>query len=294
MLATLAMLGSANGLRLMPEEAIQFDRNEIIVMRPHRGQYSYLLSWPGGKIVDVGYFNRLNKSHLEAALTPRTCGIMFLAGPGVSPIGLSLAEVTEFARLHRLPVFVSAAATLPPRNHLKDYISDGADLVAMSGGKYLGATQTSGLLFGREDLIELARASTHPNHGLGRALKLSKEDIISAYLALKDYVEENEEERLANEVAFLTPLAQRIQSETSVTTTVELDTFRYFFPAIAIQCDIETIDATRLYEKLLAGNPRVFVRLYADCNVVALERTCTSDQLFHIAIDKIIEALNEH
>jgi L-seryl-tRNA(Ser) seleniumtransferase len=104
---------------------------------------------------------------------------------------------------------VDAAGELPPRSNLKAIIATGADLAAFSGGKAIRGPQATGILCGRRDLIgsallqmldmddhfELWEPPAHlidktklpgmPRHGIGRALKVSKEQIAALLTALK-------------------------------------------------------------------------------------------------------------
>jgi len=61
----------------------------------------------------------------------------------------------------------------------------GADLVAFSGGKGLRGPQGSGILTGRADLIRAARRQSSPHGGVGRAMKVSKEEIVGLLTALE-------------------------------------------------------------------------------------------------------------
>ena len=71
---------------------------------------------------------------------------------------LPLREVAEIAHARDLPVIVDAAEMLPPAENLRRFIEEGADLVAFSGGKAIGAPAASGMLAGRRDLILSATA----------------------------------------------------------------------------------------------------------------------------------------
>ena len=53
--------------------------------------------------------------------------------------------------------------------------------------------QGSGILCGRKDLIEAAAANASPAQFLGRAMKVTKEEIIGLLTALEIFVEEDEE-----------------------------------------------------------------------------------------------------
>ena len=115
-----------------------------------------------------------------------------------------------------MPVLVDAAAQLPPRANLRRFLSEGADLVAFSGGKAIGGPQASGILCGRADLVSaalvqmldldvlpelwrvppefaaLAQMPGLPHHGIGRSCKVGKQEIIGLLVALERFVQRDE------------------------------------------------------------------------------------------------------
>lgn len=189
-------------------------RNEIIIAREQRSGYDHAIRAAGARLVEVG-FNEVTSNagvrraelwEFEAAITPQTAGIAYVLGPGSCP---ALSDVVEMAHRHDLPVIVDAAGELPPRENLTRIPATGADLVAFSGGKALRGPQSTGLLCGRRDLISSAalqmldmddhlelwdppaefidrsQLAGIPRHGIGRALKVSKEEIIALLTALE-------------------------------------------------------------------------------------------------------------
>tara|TARA_R110002167_G_scaffold169982_1_gene367944 strand:- start:501 stop:1508 length:1008 start_codon:yes stop_codon:yes gene_type:complete len=291
MLATAAVIAKCNSIHKHETVPFQATKNEFVILRSHWGQYSYLIENAGGKLKGAGYVNRASIEHVESSIGPETCGIIFVAGPGISSIGPSLEEIAETARSREISLFVSAAATLPPRSNLQKFIEQGADIVTASGGKYLGCTQTSGLLFGKRDLLERASSMMHPNHGIGRALKVSKEDIIAMYVALHDYCDEDEERQLANESDALAPYATRISNETDFVAEIKHDRFRHFYPCITIGFQHRPEIAALICSRLLTGKPRVFVRHFEDIAEIAIERSCCDHDDFEIAIDRLLHVL---
>ncbi|MBX3413095.1 MAG: DegT/DnrJ/EryC1/StrS family aminotransferase [Pirellulales bacterium] len=197
--------------------------NEIIVARSHRNGYDHALRAAGARIVEVGVAERTRDPQpweIEAAIHDRTVAVAFAAGFS----DLRLDEVVRVAERHSLPVIVDASAELPPRSNLRTFIAAGASLVAFSGGKGLRGPQASGILCGRRELIASAALQMWdmdhlpalwnppaelvdrdvvtrgvPNHGLGRAMKIGKEEIVGLAVALERFLardEAGERERL--------------------------------------------------------------------------------------------------
>ena len=191
--------------------------NEIIMCRTHRTGYDHAIRAAGARIREVGFNDRATGAgvrdievwELEAAISPRTAALAYMATPGSQP---PLADVAAMAHRHRLPVLVDAAAQLPPAENLRRFVASGADLVVFSGGKAIRGPQGTGILCGRRALIASAalqqldldvRPETWrppepylcreglrgiPHHGIGRGCKVSKEEIVGLLVALERFV----------------------------------------------------------------------------------------------------------
>ena len=135
-------------------------------------------------------------------------------------VGPDLAMVVQVAHQHGVPVIVDAANQVPPMENLRRFIAEGADLVAMSGGKAFRGPQSSGFLCGRRDLVasallqqvdmDVAPASWTPpkefvqkplngvpRHGFGRGFKVGKEEIAGAVAALETFISKETDYRIA-------------------------------------------------------------------------------------------------
>ena len=189
-------------------------KSEVVVQRGHRNSYDHAIRAVGVTLVEAGYLGYPGAGgtmpwQIEAAITDRTAAVAcpIFDTPGT----LSLPEVAEIAHARGVPVIVDAAAELPPRSNLRRFISEGADLVTFSGGKAIGGPQSSGILAGRADLIASialqhqdmdVRGQTWnrrsllgsgaiggvPHQGLGRSLKVGREEIVGLITALERYV----------------------------------------------------------------------------------------------------------
>src|SRR5947209_227100 len=188
--------------------------HEFVVAREQRNGYDHAVRAAGARLVDVGFneivagagVRRTEGWEYEAAFGPLTAGVVYVYDPQGRP---PLAEVVARAHRRGLPVLVDAAGELPPRSNLRTILATGADLVAFSGGKAIRGPQATGILCGRRDLvgaaavqmldmddhyelwepppdlIDRARLGGIPRHGIGRAMKVSKEQIAALLTALE-------------------------------------------------------------------------------------------------------------
>ena len=97
-------------------------------------------------------------------------------------------EWIKVGKERNVPTFNDAASDTPPAERLSQYIREGFDLVAFSGGKALRGPQCSGLLLGRKDLIEAAIPATNPYASIGRGMKVGKEEIVGLLAAVERYL----------------------------------------------------------------------------------------------------------
>lgn len=170
-------------------------KNEILLFKGQRNRYDGAFQVPGAKIVEFGAVESARPYHLESAITDQTCAVAYVIGPFIKP-GLGLEKTIEIAHAHDLPVLVDAAAEVPPRENLSKFIKMGADMVAFSGGKGIGGPQSAGLLAGRKDLMEAAFLNSlnldSPKAGIGRPMKVSKENLVGMVAALELYMDTDE------------------------------------------------------------------------------------------------------
>ncbi|MFO0805274.1 MAG: aminotransferase class V-fold PLP-dependent enzyme [Gemmataceae bacterium] len=203
--------------------------HEFVVAREQRNGYDHAVRAAGATLIEVGMneviagagVRRTESWEYAAAFGPGTAGVLYVHDAAARP---SLDEVVAEAHDAGLPVLVDAAGELPPRANLKAILDSGADLVCFSGGKAIRGPQSTGILCGRRDLIgsaalqmldmddhrelwnpppeliDKAKFRGMPRHGIGRAMKVSKEQIVALLTALKlfadgDYTSELPEMR---------------------------------------------------------------------------------------------------
>lgn len=208
-LATAAcMAGNDPALaRQLPDPAGMPTR--IVVYRAHRNPYDYAVRTLPVNLVEIGFPNTIAPPaewELAHALTGGTAAVLYVPACWTSPGALPLSQVVDIAHRHGVPVIVDAAAQLPPKENLWRFTQQGADLVLFSGGKDLCGPQASGLILGRPDLIAACALVGAPHHGIGRPMKVGKEELVGLCAAVQWYMERDEEARACAAEAFVARL----------------------------------------------------------------------------------------
>lgn len=261
--------------------------NRIIVQRCQRNAYDHALRAAGARLVEVGHLGNPEAGptapwQIEAAIHAGTAAVLWVDMQAQGAV--SLEDTVAAAHRHRLPVIVDAAASLPPRENLQRFVAAGADLVAFSGGKALGGPQASGILVGRRDLIdsvalqhqdmdvwpetwmlrdrflESGRLPGPPLQGIGRPLKVGKEEIAGLVAAVRAYLERDPEAWRQEQAGKIQTLRAGLEGLPCLGVTV-VDSGEPGYPLLAVELE-ETPAGLTLVDLvlgLLEGDPAVAV-----------------------------------
>lgn len=235
-------------------------RNEVIMHRVHRNGYDHSVRAAGVTVIDVGYGHGTLTHQLEAAFTERTALVVYLISPWASRGALPLTETCAIAHRHGIPVLVDAAAALPPAENLTRFITEGADLVAFSGGKGINGPQSSGILAGRADLIRAALMNGSPSHSVGRTAKAAKEDIVGLIVALERYGQRDHAADLVHWRNQAEYLVSALSGLPQIDVTVVYDGREHITPRVELVFRHGSgIEAHELVTALENGEPRLFL-----------------------------------
>ena len=258
--------------------------NRVLMARTHRNSYDHAIRLAGGHIVDIGHNDRgtgagvrgLEAWEITAAIDDQTLAFVFVA------TAQSLADlpmVVATMHTHGLPVIVDAAAQLPPKSNLRNFIDAGADLVVFSGGKAIGGPQASGILAGRQDLVGSAllqmvdldvnpqtwspsplvdRAALNgiPHHGIGRGFKVGKEEIAGLVCALERFVARDDAAIAARLTTRLQAIADTLKAEPALSSRLVAADDKAPVPLLEVAV---TGNAHALSRRLQQGDPPVHV-----------------------------------
>jgi L-seryl-tRNA(Ser) seleniumtransferase len=193
-LATAACLQSANNIDPMSmPQAIDGMKNQVIVQRAHRYGYDHAMFLCGARVTEVVTLD----DYKRACATGNAVMTNFFNAAeeedgeaGTAQIGRE--EWLRIAHEHNIPCHLDAAADMPPISNLWKYTGMGFDLVAFSGGKGIRGPQNAGLLLGKKHLTDLAQQNNNPNEGVGRGMKVAKEQIVGMVAALDWFVAQSD------------------------------------------------------------------------------------------------------
>ncbi len=245
-------------------------RRECLIQAEHRTQYSQAFQAAGMTIVEVE-----TREQLMNALGDRTAMIAATAGierqrQGGPPVPKHRAtdwgpeimrpqELVDIGKRAGVPVLIDAAPDVPPVENLTRFIAMGADLVAMSGGKGLQGPQSTGLLAGRADLIEAARMQNAPNDGIGRGMKVAKEEIVGFIVALDRFVGRDHYAVAAEVNRKSQWIADQLQGIPGLTAQYALNTVDLGIVELTWDENVIPLTAQALRAELTEGEPKVIL-----------------------------------
>lgn len=233
--------------------------NEIIMHRAHRINYDQMFRVGGGRIIEIGLPSGTAVWELEAAIGVRTAAVAWVDSRATGQGALDFATVVDIAHAHNLPVIVDAASTLPPLDHLRCWIRDGADLVIYSGGKGLRGPQDSGLLAGRADLIAAAAANGSPHAAAGRGMKVSKEAMVGLWVAIDQFLAADHAAEYRAHAAQAEALVSGLSARADTRCVLEADWEAWPAPVVRIFPVEAAWHPAVISAALLAGEPGIAV-----------------------------------
>ncbi len=252
------------------------ERNRIIIQSAHRDPYDHAVTAVGLSLFSVGFPGSTRPQELLAELDETVAAVLWR--PGRAGDLLSLEAVSALAHRVGAAVIVDAAMDVPPLARLHQMFDDGADLVAISGGKAFRGPHTSGLLCGTPDLVRSValhhqdmdiregtwQASsvtgtqlTRGRHGIGRGMKVGREQIAGILVAIREYLAdpENWAESYASE------LSECREALCAAGDLVAADSYEHHLDVPILEVDFtnSSVDADEVVRQLALGSPRIHV-----------------------------------
>jgi len=256
-LGTAGVLTGTDGQKIIDLPNLIGMKSEVIIQKSHRFGYDHAVRNCGVKLVEVE-----TAEDLERAVNEQTAMMLFYNNNNTE----GQIRDEEFVRLgkkHGIPTFNDAAADVPPVENFWKYTKMGFDLVTFSGGKGIRGPQSAGLLLGRRDLIEAARANAAPNgNAIGRGMKVNKEEILGMLVALELYLKKDH----AKERREFDERAEAIRKSATAVPGVEAEIFvpevANHVPHVRVSWDEQKLGITpqEVARLLRDGDPSIRVR----------------------------------
>ncbi len=158
-------------------------KHEVIIQKGHAVNFgapvTQMIRMSGATAIEFGEANRALPDHMARAITANTAAAVYVLSHHTVQHGqLSFAEFVAVADAHGVPVIVDGAAEAFLAREL---LEQGAAAVVFSDQKHLNGF-TAGVIAGRRALID---AAARQSMGLGRAMKPTKEGVVSVIATME-------------------------------------------------------------------------------------------------------------
>ena len=268
-------------------------KDEILVLKCHRDLYDQSMLLTGAKFVEVGVTSYAFAQQIEDKISDRTAAFFFTCEAETMRGSIPFEEIAAVCKAHGVPIIVDAAAELPPKKNIRRYLDMGASFVVFSGGKELRGPQASGLILGTKEGIEACDLNCCPNYGIGRAMKVDKENICGLVKAVEIFAGKDYDRQMKIWEGYTHQLEKMLSSCAAIQICTGYPHEPGVQPACILRLFVKplTMTAPELFDRLTALNPSVYTFLYQD-KVVLNPQCLEEDELQYVA-DAILSVVSE-
>ncbi|GAB3822783.1 aminotransferase class V-fold PLP-dependent enzyme [Kribbella italica] len=203
----------------------------------------------GAQVTLAGDEKRCRLEDLDEELDgPDVTCLMLVSSRLTSGEPLDLTAAVRAAHRRGVPAIIDGAGQFP---RTADLLATGADLVLISGQKYLGSP-TAGLVAGSRRLVQAVRAQ---GNGIGRGMKPSKEAVVGVLAALEEWQAMDRAKWAADQETKVTAFVATAGEIPGVVAEVVPDPTSLPLSRALLKVD----DAPGLARELEAGLPPIYV-----------------------------------
>lgn len=284
-----AVIGQGDMYHVYHPYTNRLQKREIILPKGHNVDYGTpvetMVDLGGGQLIEAGYANMCTPEHIEMMITEKTAAILYIKSHHtVQKSMLTVKEAAEAAHRHQIPLIVDAAA----EEDLFQYIAAGADLVIYSGAKAIEGP-SAGLVIGKSQYVEWVRLQSK---GIGRAMKIGKDNILGFTQAIEDYLSNGSEsgesmkERLA-------PFVEAVNQLTGLQASVVQDgAGRDIYRASLKVVGKKT--AKQVIEELKSADPAIYTREYqANNGIIEFDIRSVNQTEMDTIVQRLKEIMEE-
>lgn len=279
-----AIIGQGSLYHVYHPYTDRIKKREIIVPKGHNVDYGtpveVMVELGGGEVVEAGYANGCSAEQIEMMITDNTAALLYIKSHHtVQKSMLIVADAAAVAKKHQVPLIVDAAA----EEDLYKYTQAGADLVIYSGAKAIEGP-SSGLVIGTAKYIEWVRLQ---GKGIGRAMKIGKDNILGFTQALEDRLQNGSESGESMKQRLLPFIEELNKIEGLEAKTVQDGAGRDIYRA---SVKVQNKPATEVINALKAEKPAIYTREYqANNGIIEFDIRAVNEE----ELGKIVTRLNE-
>lgn len=280
-----ALIGEGSLFHALHPYTEKMKRRDIIIPKGHNVDYGapveVMIQQGGGRVVEAGYANVCSTSHVEMLINDNTAAILYVKSHHtVQKSMLSIKEMANLARNYDIPLIVDAAA----EEDLFKYINMGADIVIYSGAKSIEGP-SAGLVIGKKEYINWIRLQSK---GIGRSMKIGKENILGFTQAIETYLE-NGSETGTDMKKRLEPFCDQLNKISHINASIVQDPAGRDIFRASVKITGK-LSAESVISELKKGDPAIYTREYnANNGIIEFDIRSVNEQ----EMDQIKSRLKE-
>ncbi len=235
-------------------------KKEVIIPKGQNVDYGVpvevMLDSAGATVMEAGYANKVTYTDVEMLISENTAALFYvLSSHCVQKNMITLDEMILLSKKYNLPLILDCAAEID----FHTFIQKGIDFVIYSGSKaLLGPTSGLVLVQNKDDADEIKKHF----YGIGRSMKIGKENIFGLVQAVYEFVNEKSDQIVSyNDLDYFIEEVNRINGCNAI--KVKDESGREIYRAkVHFDEYILRMNAFEIVKKLESGNPRIYTRNY--------------------------------
>lgn len=235
-------------------------KREVIIPKGHSVNYgvpiSTMIELGGGKVIEAGCANMVTKQDVIGCINENTIALLYVkSSHSIQKDMISFLEMVEIAKEYQIPLIIDCAAEI----NLTSFILEGADYAIYSGSKALEGP-TSGFVLCSS--LERADWIRKQNYGIGRCMKIGKENIYGLVQAITDYVEKKQVMKVTySDLDHFIEAVNQLSGLSAI--KAQDESGREIYRAkVHFDQEVYGHSALEMIQLLEAGNPAIYTRNY--------------------------------
>ncbi|WP_271518929.1 PLP-dependent transferase [Bradyrhizobium sp. CCBAU 53380] len=228
----------------------------VVVAADQRMAYEHAIRAVGCMVLPISRAAELDQLPIEKMAA------ICLVASDIPKSVLSFDQIALRSKQLGIPLIVDGAGEAPRFPNV--WLQNGADLLIHSGGKYISGPQSTGFLLGSERLCRAAYLNGPPGQSFGRSMKVGKDEIIGAYVALEQWVKGGAARAMKRWRECISIMKREFLSVPGLSVEEIEPDAAFCNPRIAVSWEVKTFSANAdlIVKQLASARPRIVLH---DC-----------------------------